>query len=173
VISGTAAPHARRAAVEQPRPVIVFEVAGRTLAIPAGDVLEIRSTDSLAGEATPFTPAEFPWVRHILEREGAPHYVVNLCALFRLARTRPTLVLFLRGGRAALLVDRIERMDAISWIFALPRAFRGEERNWYLGLALFEDRVVPMLNARGILRSEQLAQLDSQAAQPVAGAVPA
>jgi chemotaxis signal transduction protein len=173
VTSGSAAPNPKRAVAHEPRPVIVFEVAGRTLAIPAGDVLEIRSTDSLAGEATPFAPEEFPWIGHILEREGAPHYVVNLCALFRLARTRPTLLLFLRGGRVALLVDRIERMDAISWIFALPRAFRGEERNWYLGLALFEDCVMPMLNARGILRPEQLAQLDAQAPLPVAGAVPA
>ena len=173
MISGAASPGSKSAARQEPRPVIVFEVAGRTLAIPAGEVLEIRSTDSLAGEASAFEPAEFPWIRHTIEREGAAHYVVNLGMLFGLARTRPTLVLFLRGARCALLVDRIERMDAISWIFALPRAFHGAERHWYLGLALFEDSVVPMLDAQGMLPREQVARLDAQAAQSVAGAVPA
>ena len=153
--------------------MIVFEVAGRTLAIPAGEVLEVRSTDSLAGEAATLESAEFPWIRHTIEREGTLHYVVNLGALFGLARTRPTLVLFLRSAHCALLVDRIERMDAISWVFALPRAFRGLERRWYLGLALFEDSVVPMLQAQGILSPEDQARLEAQQPQSVAGAVSA
>ena len=173
MISGAPSSNLKAAARQEPRPVIVFEVAGRTLAIPAGEVLEIRSTDSLAGEASAFEAPEFPSIRHTIEREGALHYVVNLGALFGLARTRPTLVLFLRGAHCALLVDRIERMDAISWVFALPRAFQGLERSWYLGLALFEDSVVPMLNARGILPPKQLARLEAQQPQSMAGAVPA
>lgn len=159
------------AAGQEPRPVIIFEVAGRTLAIPAGEVLEIRSTDSLAGDAASFEAAEFPWIRHTIEREGSLHYVVNLGALFCLPRTRPTLLLFLRGAHSALLVDRIERMDAISWVFALPRAFHGTERRWLLGLALFEDDVIPMLNAKGILAPEQLQRLAAQTQPAVAGAV--
>jgi chemotaxis signal transduction protein len=91
-------------------------------------------------------------------------------AFFGLPRSRPSLVLLLRGARCALLVDRIERMDALSAIHALPRAFRGDERLWYLGLALFDDGVVPMLNPQGLLSREHLAQLDARA---VAGAVPA
>jgi chemotaxis signal transduction protein len=173
MIAGTPAPRPKTTVPQEPRPVIVFEVAGRMLSIPAGEVLEIRSTDSLAGEASAFEPAEFPWVRHTIEREGALYYVVNLGALFGLARTRPTLVLFLRGAHCALLVDRIERMDAISWLFALPRAFTGKERNWYLGLALFEESVVPMLNAQGILPPEQLARLEAQAVPRLVGAVQA
>ena len=173
MISGAPSPAAKTAARQEPRPVIVFEVAGRALAIPSADVLEIRSTDSLAGEAAAFEPAEFPWIRHTIERESTLHYVVNLGALFGLARTRPALVLFLRAAHCALLVDRIERMDAISWLFALPSAFQGTERRWYLGLALFEESVVPMLNARGIVPAEHLARLDAQTAQSLSGAVPA
>jgi len=173
VIAPAASTEARATGRREPRPVIVFEVAGRAMAIPAGEVLEIRSTDSLAGEAAAFEPLEFPWIRHTIEREGTLHYVVNLGVLFSLARTRPTLVLFLRGAQCALLVDRIERMDAISWVFALPRAFRGSERSWYLGLALFDDEVVPMLNARGILTPEQQAQLAARLPETLAGTVPA
>lgn len=173
MIAGVPSPIPKAVARQEPRPVIIFEVAGRTLAIPASEVLEIRSTDSLAGDASSFEAAGFPWIRHTIERESAVHYVVNLGALFGLARTRPTLVLFLRGAHCALLVDRIERMDAISWVFGLPRAFQGAERGWYLGLALFEDSIVPMLNSQGILRREDLARLEALSPKNLAGAVPA
>jgi len=150
-------------------PVIVFVVAGTQMAIPAGAVHEIRSTDSLAGEAAVLEQADFPWVRHTLERGGMTQYVLSVGAFFGLPRSRPSLVLVLRGVRCALLVDRIERMDALSTIYALPRAFQGDERRWYLGLALFEDGVVPMLNPEGLLTREHLERLD---ARHLAGAVP-
>ena len=161
---------ARAAAPQKQEPVIVFEVAGVEMAIPAGAVHEIRSTDSLAGEAAMLEQKDFPWVRHTIERAGTTHYVVNVGGFFGLPRTRPSLVLVLRGVRFALLVDRIERMDALSAIHALPRAFQGDERRWYLGLALFDDGVVPMLNPCGLLTHEHLERLDARA---LAGAVPA
>jgi chemotaxis signal transduction protein len=167
-MSGAPQARARSATPARQEPVIVFEVAGRQFAIPAGAVHEIRSTDSLAGEATAFDQADFPGVRHTLERGGTTQYVVSVGAFFGLPRSRPSLVLVLRGVRCALLVDRIERMDALSSIFALPRAFEGKERRWYLGLALFEDGVVPMLNPEGLLTREDLERLD---ARHVAGAV--
>jgi chemotaxis signal transduction protein len=164
-------PQAKHAATRQ-EPVIVFVVAGTEMAIPANAVHEIRSTDSLAGEAAVVQQAEIPWVRHTIERSGTTLYVVGVGAFFGLARTRPSLVLLLRGVRCALLVDRIERMDALSSIYALPQAFRGDERRWYLGLALFEDSVVPMLNPQGLLTQEHLAQLDARPAAVLSG-VPA
>jgi len=159
---------ARMPAPQKQEPVIVFTVAGAEFAIPAGAVHEIRSTDSLAGEAAMLEQADFPWVRHSIERSGTQQYVVSVGTFFGLPRTRPSLVLVLRSVRCALLVDRIERMDTLSSIFALPRAFRGDERRWYLGLALFDDRVVPMLNPQGVLTSEHLERLDARVA---AGAV--
>ncbi len=158
------------AAAQRQEPVIVFVAGGAQMAIPAGALHEIRSTDSLAGEAAMLQRADFPWVRHTIERGGTTHYVVSVGSYFGLPRTRPSLVLVLRGVRCALLVDRIERMDALSSIYALPRAFQGDERQWYLGLALFEDGAVPMLNPHGLLTSEHLEKLDARA---VAGAVPA
>ncbi len=161
---------AKPVAAQKQEPVIVFVAGGSQMAIPAGALHEIRSTDSLAGEAAMLQQAEFPWVRHTIERGGTTHYVVSVGSFFGLPRTRPSLVLVLRGVRCALLVDRIERMDALSSIYALPRAFQGEERRWYLGLALFEDGAVPMLNPHGLLTAEHLEKLDARA---VAGAVPA
>jgi chemotaxis signal transduction protein len=162
----------KSAAPAKQEPVIVFAVAGTAMAIPAGAVHEIRSTDSLAGEAAMLEQHDFPWVRHTIERSGTTQYVVSVGTFFGLPRSRPSLVLVLRGVRCALLVDRIERMDALSAIYALPRAFQGTERRWYLGLALFEDGVVPMLNPQGILTREHLERLDARAMVPLSG-VPA
>jgi chemotaxis signal transduction protein len=155
--------HHHLAKMQAPRKqeaVILFSVAGNLFAIPASSVHEIRSTDNLAGETTALAHPEVSWVRHRLERGGTAYYVVNVGAFYRLPPTRPTLVLVLRNARCAALVDRIERMDALSIIYALPRAFQGEERRWYLGLALFEERVVPMVNPLGFLSREELARLD-------------
>jgi chemotaxis signal transduction protein len=160
---------AKSAATAHQEAVIVFVVSGMEFAIPANAVHEIRSTDSLSGEATVVEQPEIPWVRHTIERGGTAHYVVSASAFFGLARTRPSLVLLLRGVRYGLLVDRIERMDALSTICALPQAFRGDERTWYLGLALFEDGVVPMLNPQGLLTRAHLERLDAYAAASLAG----
>jgi len=163
----TPQPRAKTTAAPRQEAVIVFVVSGMEFAIPANAVHEIRSTDNIAGEATVVEQPGIPWVRHTVERSGTSHYVVGVGAFFGLPRTRPSLVLLLRGVRCALLVDRIERMDALSAIYALPQAFQGEERRWYLGLALFEDRVVPMLNPQGVLTREHLARLDAAAVAPL------
>jgi chemotaxis signal transduction protein len=157
-------PEARTKSAAPPRqePVIVFVVGGMQFAIPANAVHEIRDTDNLATEAAAVEQPEIPWVRHTVERGGTPLYVLSTGAFLGLPRTRPSLVLLLRDVRCALLVDRIERMDALSAIFALPQAFRAEERRWYLGLALFEDGVVPMLNPQGLLTRENLERLDAR-----------
>jgi chemotaxis signal transduction protein len=160
------------AAVQKQEPVLVFVAGGKQMAIPAAAVHEIRSTDSLAGEAAMLEQADFPWVRHTIDRGGTTHYVVSVGSFFGLPRTRPSLVLVLRGVRCALLVDRIERMAALPAIYALPRAFQGDERRWYLGLALFEDGAVPMLNPQGLLTREHVERLDARAAVSLAG-VPA
>ncbi len=171
-MSRAAHSNGKAAAAARQEPVIVFVVAGTEFAIPAGAVHEIRSTDSLAGEAAMLEQADFPWVRHSIERGGTTQYVVSVGTYFGMPRSRPSLVLVLRGSRCALLVDRIERMDALSSIYALPRAFQGDERRWYLGLAMFEDGVVPMLNPQGLLTAEHLERLDARALALLSG-VPA
>jgi|HubBroStandDraft_6_1064221.scaffolds.fasta_scaffold00938_14 chemotaxis signal transduction protein len=143
--------------------VILFSVANQTFVIAADSVQEIRSTDSLAGTAVELERSELPKVRHMVERAHRIYYVVNAGMHFGLPVTRPTLVLILRQLRAAVLVDHIERMAEISAVHALPRAFSGEEREWYRGLAYLEDRVMPVIRPRGFLTAEEFRKLDEVA----------
>jgi chemotaxis signal transduction protein len=143
--------------------VILFTAGHRTFAIAAESVQEIRSTDSLGGSAIEMEQAEVPKVKHLVERAGRNYFIVNACAHFGLRVTRPTLVLILRKIRAAVLVDSIERMEELTTVHALPKAFGGDERNWYRGLAYLEDTVVPVINPSGFLTTAEFARLDAAA----------
>jgi hypothetical protein len=60
----------------------------------------------------------------------------------------------------AVLVDKIERMAEINSVHALPRAFIGDERRWYRGLAYLEDHVIPVIEPTGFLTREEFVALD-------------
>ena len=142
---------------------ILFNAGHRTFAIAAESVQEIRSTDSLGGSAIELDQTDVPKVKHLVERAGRNYFIVNACTHFGLRLTRPTLVLILRQIRAAVLVDGIERMEELSAIHALPKAFRGEERNWYRGLAYIEDNVIPVVSPSGFLTAAEFETLDAAA----------
>lgn len=168
-------PHHQR----RSEPVILFSVANLTFAIAADAVQEIRSADSLAGAAVEFQQEEVTKVHHTVERGGQVYYVVSACEHFGLRRTRPTMVLMLRQFRTAVLVDRIENMAEILASYPLPRAFNGQERKWYRGLAYFQDRILPLVNPDGFLSDEERQRLDRILADSVGrasemrGSVPA
>jgi chemotaxis signal transduction protein len=143
--------------------VILFNAGHRTFAIAAESVQEIRSTDSLGGAAVEMEQAEVSKVKHLVERAGRNYFIVNACVHFGLRVTRPTLVLILRQIRAAVLVDGIERMEELTTIHALPKAFRGPEREWYRGLAYVEDTVIPVVNPSGFLTAAEFGRLDAAA----------
>lgn len=141
--------------------VILFRVAGQFFAISSAAVQEIRSTDSLSGAAKDITQPELRKVRHVVHRGKRAIYVVHGGTMFDLPVSRAALVFLLRRGRAALLVDSIEKMTSITRLQALPLAFCREERAWYRGLAVLEEGVVPVLNPDGLLNGEELALLDA------------
>jgi chemotaxis signal transduction protein len=149
-----------------PERVVLFWIANQMFAIAADSVQEIRSTDSLSGAANEIEQSALAKVRHILEWGGRTCYVVNAGMHFGLQVTRPALVLILRQVRAALLVDRIDRMTEIPAVYPLPAAFAGEERRWYRGLAYVDDSVIPVVDPNGFLTGEQLAQLDRVVGAP-------
>ncbi|HWG58125.1 MAG TPA: chemotaxis protein CheW [Candidatus Acidoferrales bacterium] len=161
----------RIAAQDAPKPrrhqsagqVILFSVSRQTFAIAAGAVREIRDTDSLAGAAVEMEQTRVPKVRHTVERAHRTYFVVNACLHFHLPVSRPSLVLVLRELRAAVLVDRIERMVEIAAVYPLPGAFQGEERQWYRGLAYLDDCVIPVLQPSGFLSPAEFRWLDSSA----------
>jgi chemotaxis signal transduction protein len=149
-------PHRSR----RPEQAIVFSVAHQEFAIAAESVQEIRSADSLASTAIELEYVALPKVRHTVERAHHTYYVVNAGVHFSLPISRPTLVLIMRQLRVAVLVDRIERMGEISGVFPLPRAFAGDERRWYRGLAYLEDHVIPVVRPSGFLTDEEFQLLD-------------
>ena len=141
--------------------VILFRIGGQFFAISSAAIQEIRSTDSLAGAAREITQPELRKVRHVVQRANRALYVVHGGTMFDLPLSRATLVFVLRRGRAALLVDSIEKMTSITRLQALPQAFCRDERNWYRGLAVMEEGVVPVLSPEGLLSGEELATLDA------------
>jgi chemotaxis signal transduction protein len=155
-------PKSRRA--RKSETVVLFIVANQMFAISADNVQEIRSTDSLAGSANEIENPELPKVRHTIERGRRTYYVVNAGTHFGLPVTRPALVLILRQFRAALLVDRIDRMAEISAVHPLPLAFTGDERRWYRGLAYLDDLVIPVVEPTGFLTPEEFQRLDRASA---------
>lgn len=146
----------------RPEAVVLFWIANQMFAIAADSVQEIRSTDSLSGAAYEIDSGVAK-VRHTLDWGGRNCYVVNAGMHFGLRATRPALVLILRQVRAAVLVDRIDRMAEISAVYPLPRAFAGEERRWYRGLAYTDDSVIPVVDPAGFLTPEEFGRLDGVA----------
>jgi chemotaxis signal transduction protein len=146
--------------LRKPETVVIFAVARQMFAIAADAIQEIRSTDSLAGAANEIEQPDLPKVAHHFERGRQTYYVVNAGKHFGLPVSRPTLVLILRQRRAAVLVDRIERMTEISALHPLPLAFGGEERRWYRCLAYVDDAVIPVVDPSGFLTAGELKSLD-------------
>jgi hypothetical protein len=68
---------------------------------------------------------------------------------------------------AGVLVDSIDRMAEIAAVKPLPRAFHGDERCWYRGLALIGERAVPVVDPAAFLSKPDLAMLRAGALRRV------
>ncbi len=145
----------------RPRPgqhegVILFNVGGFKFAIAAGAVKEIRGMEGLRDLTLGGIFARVEKLRFTLERDGMTYFVVDAGRHFGLPASAPARVLILRDSPAAVLVDSTDRMMDISMLHALPRAFTGEERVWYRGLAVVNGDVVPVVNPGAFLsKAEQ------------------
>jgi chemotaxis signal transduction protein len=135
--------------------VILFTVAGFKFAIAAGAVKEIRGLDGLNAFTLGGIAERVEKLRYTLERGGATYYVVDANRHFRLPPSSPTRVVVLRNSSGAVLVDSTDRMTDISALHALPRAFRHQEREWYRGLAIVNNEVIPVVNASAFLTREE------------------
>lgn len=145
--------------------VILFTVGGFKFAIAAAAVSEIRSMEGLQrffGGAAHRAAAK---VIYTLERDAVTHFVVSAAQHFHLPPSRPDRVLVLRHAAAALLVDSTDRMTEITVLHALPLAFKGEERNWYRGLAIVNGEAVPVVNPAAFLNRGEMAVLRAIAEQ--------
>jgi chemotaxis signal transduction protein len=147
-----------------PRPgetVILFSVAGAKFAIAASAVDEIRDLAGLQKFWSGAVQQKFAKVKQTLERQGQRYFVVDACEHFHLAAARSSRLLILRHASAALAVDAIDCMLELNSIQALPRAFSGEERNWYRGLALVEGRVIPVVRPESFLSKAEVTLIEA------------
>ncbi|HUQ49646.1 MAG TPA: chemotaxis protein CheW [Terriglobales bacterium] len=153
----------RKTKAKQIEDVILFVVNEQRFAIAANTVDEIRNLDGL----TPLPPAlrhsRLAKVNSTLVRGSKDpdkvYFVVDAATHFGLTPAEPARVLVLRDAPVALLVSNIDRMTQISTVVALPMAFSGNEREWYRGLALLGEQVVPLVSPEAFLNKGEQAVL--------------
>ena len=148
--------------------VILFAAAGTAFAISAAAVEEIRNTSGLQPLRAAHLGPKFAKFKHTLERDGRTYFVVDASEHFHAPPTRHTRLLVLRASPVAILADGIDRMTEIANLHALPRAFTGDERHWYRGLAVLKDNVVPVVNADAFLSRAECTVLKAEVEKMVA-----
>ena len=154
-------PRSRRAEA-----IILFAVGPYRFGISAQAVEEIRNTDGVRSFAHGFARAHK--VRHTLERDRKTYFVVDATLHLHILSSRAARLLLLREKPIALSVDSIDRMAEIATLHPLPRAFQGEERAWYRGLAVIGEDIVPVLDPAVLLSKAELAALQAALSQDAA-----
>jgi chemotaxis signal transduction protein len=135
---------------------ILFAVGPYRFAIAASEVDEIRDMHGSTLVAVRSSPSAIRKVRYVLRRGGRTYPVVDASQHFHLAQSNVSRVLVLRGGLVALTADSIDKMTELTAIAPLPRAFQGEERKWFRGLALIDNEVVPVVNSGAVLTKTEI-----------------
>jgi len=149
--------------------VILFTAAGTRFAISAAGVEEIRSLEGLSPFTLGIAHSRFAKVTHTLLRKIASRnggdgeaqlvFAVDFDIHLGVLPTHHSRVLILRDMPVALLVQGIERMTQIATVISLPLAFRGQERNWYRGLAVIDQHVIPVIEPSSFLNRAEIAVL--------------
>jgi chemotaxis signal transduction protein len=143
--------HSRKHASHHGEPVILFAVGEHTFAAPANEVDEIRDLHGLEPVSSATQHTTVSKVKSTLERSNKLYYVVDARQHFKQASARASRLMVLRSQPVAILVDSIDRMAEIQKVLPLPKAFSGNERSWYTGLALMGELVVPVVNMTAFL----------------------
>ena len=109
-------------------PVILFTAGGVRFAVEADQVEEIRDRE----DRNMIRPLRGPELV-----DFAKHVGLGAGTLERFVVLKP--------GDSALGVGEVERMTSLPKVVPLPAIFRGAERQWYRGLLLLENEVVPLI----------------------------
>ena len=153
------------------QPVILFVVGEHTFAIPASAVTEIQALQELKPLASQVF--RYSKVHHTIVREGRRYWVVDANIHFCMLPTHSSRILLLAESPVAVKVDSIVRMTEMSKLLPLPHSFKGDERNWYLGLALMNGAVVPVVNPSSFLSHFDMNALEAEASAQFDSAEPA
>jgi chemotaxis signal transduction protein len=145
----------KRVRGRQAEAAILFAVGPHKFAIAASEVDEIRDMHGLTPASLPDGPYAGQKITYVLRRERQTYHVVDASCHFQMNKSQPSRVMVLRGGLAALTADSIDRMSDITAITLLPRAFHGKERQWFRGVALIDNLVVPVVNSHSVIADVQ------------------
>jgi hypothetical protein len=109
-------------------PVILFSAGGMRFAVEASEVEEIRDRDDRTAIRKLKGPESIDFALQVGLGAGMlERYVV------------------LKPGDCSLGVTEVERITSLPKLVPLPRLFRGAERQWYRGLLLLENDVIPLV----------------------------
>jgi hypothetical protein len=109
-------------------PVILFSAGGMRFAVEAAEVAEIRDC------------AERGAIHGLKGTEA-----VDFARRVGLGAGRLEHFVVLKPGSCSLGVTEVERMTSLPRVVPLPGLFRGAERQWYRGLLLLENDVIPLV----------------------------
>jgi chemotaxis signal transduction protein len=109
-------------------PVILFSAGGSRFAVEASEVREVRDYD----EGTTYGKLKGPMPLDFAFQVGLGRGILARCVV-------------LKPGECWLGVSEVERIATLPRLVALPRIFQGAERQWYRGLLLLEEEVVPLV----------------------------
>jgi chemotaxis signal transduction protein len=122
--------HTAKPAAATVGPVILFTAGGVRFAVEASEVQEIRNSDE----------------RNQLHKPKGTE-LIDFAQRLGLGPGILERFVVLKPGECSLGVTEVERMTSLPKVVALPRLFRGAERQWYRGLLLLENEVVPLVRA--------------------------
>lgn len=111
-------------------PVILFTAGGVRFAVQSNEVEEIRDRDD----------------RTAIRKLKGPE-PVDFALQVGLGAGILERFVVLKPGEYSLGVTEVERMASLPRMVPLPNLFRGAERQWYRGLLLLENEVVPLVRA--------------------------
>jgi hypothetical protein len=109
-------------------------------------------------------PAAAAKVKYTFRKHGLDYFVVDSNYHYRVMPTKARRLLVLRDLPVAITADSIDRMAEIGIAKPLPKAFRGEERQWYKGLVILNEDVIPIVNPESFLTPAELEHLQRRAA---------
>lgn len=109
-------------------PVILFTAGGVRFAVQADEVQEVRDGDERTS------------IRKLKGMEP-----IDFALQVGLGEGILERLVVLKPGECALAVTDVERITSIPRVVPLPGLFRGVERQWYRGLLLLGNEVVPLV----------------------------
>lgn len=121
-------PRSDRVAETNSEPVILFTAGGRRFAVAANQVEEIRDREERGAIHRLRGPELIDFAQHV----GLGPGILERFVIFK-------------PGDCALGVRDVERMTSLPKVVPLPLIFCGVERQWYRGLLLLENDVVPLV----------------------------